>query len=365
MASSSNKVKKSSENGGNSSSSSSSSNNKHRRRRKEQDDLQDEEHVRETKRLRTYSKDDLGSNDNVVVVAATPAAAAAAPTAAAAASKTTTGQRLRTRSMDAAEERKIQIETEEELSPDEWRKEHGISIRAHGAQNSSTSTEFHNLAPFKQFHQAPFCDKILQAFKKSGFEKPTSIQSQAWPIALQNKDMICIAKTGSGKTCGFLLPVFHQHLQTTSQQGGKQNTARTPHYQNSSTRGTKPLLLVLAPTRELSVQILEEATKFGRPLGIRSVCCYGGAAKWPQISALQNGVECIIATPGRLNDLLEMKKCDLSHVKHVVLDEADRMLVRFLVSVSVIECLFVLLFVLRITIVTNFQLSSSPLGYGF
>lgn len=86
------------------------------------------------------------------------------------------------------------------------------------------------------------------------------------------------------------------------------------------------MMLVLAPTRELACQILEETQKFGRPIGIRSVCCYGGAPKYPQIAALDRGVECVIATPGRINDLIEMRKADLSSVKFVVLDEADRML---------------------------------------
>lgn len=86
------------------------------------------------------------------------------------------------------------------------------------------------------------------------------------------------------------------------------------------------MMLVLAPTRELACQILEESQKFGRPIGIRSVCCYGGSPKYPQIKALETGVECVIATPGRINDLIEMKKADLSAVKFVVLDEADRML---------------------------------------
>jgi ATP-dependent RNA helicase DDX5/DBP2 len=89
---------------------------------------------------------------------------------------------------------------------------------------------------------------------------------------------------------------------------------------------TKPVLLVLAPTRELSVQIMEECQKFGRPVGMRSVCCYGGASKYPQIAALERGVEVVIATPGRLNDLLEMRKADLSNIQYLVLDEADRML---------------------------------------
>jgi len=123
--------------------------------------------------------------------------------------------------------------------------------------------------------------------------------------------MICIAKTGSGKTIGFLLPALHQHI------GNRQSIPRG--------QPTAPVLLVLAPTRELAVQIMEEAQKFGRPLGIRSVCCYGGSPKYAQIAALQRGVECIIATPGRLNDLLEMKKANLSSIKYLVLDEADRM----------------------------------------
>ena len=109
-----------------------------------------------------------------------------------------------------------------------------------------------------------------------------------------------------------MLPAFHQFLQ---QQNG-----------NIGRGFCKPKLLTLAPTRELSVQIMEEAVKFGRPLGIRALCCYGGSSKYPQIAALQRGVECIIATPGRLNDLIEMRKVDLSEVQFLVLDEADRML---------------------------------------
>lgn len=133
---------------------------------------------------------------------------------------------------------------------------------------------------------------------------------QSWPIALRGDDMICIAKTGSGKTCGFLLPSIHQHLQS-----GK------------ASRGfRKPVLLVLAPTRELAVQIMDETKKFGRPLGINAVCCYGGSSKFPQIAQLERGVDCVIATPGRINDLLEMKKADLTNIKYLVLDEADRML---------------------------------------
>lgn len=119
--------------------------------------------------------------------------------------------------------------------------------------------------------------------------------------------MICIAKTGSGKTCGFLLPTMHQHLKDGPKRGFR-----------------KPVLLVLAPTRELAVQIMEETRKFGRTVGFTSVCCYGGSSKYPQIAQLERGVDCIIATPGRINDLIEMRKADLSGVKYLVLDEADR-----------------------------------------
>merc|ERR1719446_998081 len=88
----------------------------------------------------------------------------------------------------------------------------------------------------------------------------------------------------------------------------------------------KPVLLVLAPTRELACQIMDETRKFSRSLGIVSVCCYGGSSKFPQIAQLERGVDCVIATPGRINDLLEMKKANLGNIKFLVLDEAERML---------------------------------------
>ena len=81
------------------------------------------------------------------------------------------------------------------------------------------------------------------------------------------------------------------------------------------------MLLILAPTRELAVQIMDETKKFGRPLGMTAVCCYGGSSKYPQIAQLERGVDCVIATPGRMNDLLEMRKADLSGIKYLVLDE--------------------------------------------
>jgi ATP-dependent RNA helicase DDX5/DBP2 len=269
--------------------------NKHKRKTAEVEQLVDEEHKKEISRMRAYSKDLDGENKG-----------GGATTA-----KDDDGnvvKRRRTRSMDKAEEDKAIAAEEKKLSPEEWRKEHTLTLRGHGAHSNSSSFP----APYIEFQDTPFSDRIQLALTSAGFARPTPIQAQAWPLAVEGKDLISIAKTGSGKTCGFLLPVFHHHQQAT---GGQ--------FQRGF---TKPILLVLAPTRELSVQILEEAQKFGRPLGIRSVCCYGGSSKFPQIQALERGVECIIACPGRLNDLIEMKKVDLSNIKYLVLDEADRML---------------------------------------
>jgi superfamily II DNA/RNA helicase len=161
--------------------------------------------------------------------------------------------------------------------------------------------------------------------------------------------MISIAKTGSGKTCGYLLPSIQNYINENpdyskatpssrfgpptaagrgsggGRYGGRGGQGRGGYVQQQ--RGTSiPFLLVLAPTRELACQILVETQKFCRDLHLRAVCCYGGSPKGPQIGAIERGVDCIIATPGRLNDLLEMGKVSLSGIKFVVLDEADRML---------------------------------------
>jgi ATP-dependent RNA helicase DDX5/DBP2 len=277
---------------------------KKRKAAREAESLESEEHKKEINRMRAYSKELDGGDDGAEGRTKSD-------------TKTDDDgkivKRRRTRSMDVAEENKVIAAQEKRLSPDEWRKEHTLSLRGHGEHQNIL--EFP--APYIEFNDSPFSARVKKALTSAGFARPTPIQAQAWPLAVDGKDLISIAKTGSGKTCGFLLPVFHHHEQAT---GGQYN------------RGfVKPILLVLAPTRELSVQILEEAQKFGRPLGIRSVCCYGGSSKYPQIAALQRGIECIIACPGRLNDLIEMKKVDLSGIKYLVLDEADRMLdmVRF------------------------------------
>ncbi|GAB4860655.1 Envelope glycoprotein gp160 [Ancistrocladus abbreviatus] len=163
--------------------------------------------------------------------------------------------------------------------------------------------------PVRMFHEAGFPGYCLDVIAKLGFFEPTPIQSQGWPMALKGRDLIGIAETGSGKTLAYLLPAL-VHVSA----------------QPKLAQGDGPIVLILAPTRELAVQIQEEAVKFGSAAHIRSTCIYGGAPKGPQIRDLKRGVEIVIATPGRLIDMLEAQHTNLKRVTYLVLDEADRML---------------------------------------
>ncbi|CAJ2664313.1 unnamed protein product [Trifolium pratense] len=163
--------------------------------------------------------------------------------------------------------------------------------------------------PILSFHEANFPDYCLDVIAKLGFVEPTPIQAQGWPMALTGRDLIGIAETGSGKTLSYLLPAL-VHVSA----------------QPRLAQGEGPIVLVLAPTRELAVQIQQEAMKFGGRSNIRCTCIYGGAPKGPQIRDLRMGVEIVIATPGRLIDMLEAQYTNLQRVTYLVLDEADRML---------------------------------------
>ncbi|KQK03169.1 hypothetical protein BRADI_2g05990v3 [Brachypodium distachyon] len=163
--------------------------------------------------------------------------------------------------------------------------------------------------PVCDFRDVGFPEYVLQEITKAGFVEPTPIQSQGWPMALKGRDLIGIAETGSGKTLAYLLPaIVHVNAQP----------ILAP--------GDGPIVLVLAPTRELAVQIQQETTKFGASSKIKSTCIYGGVPKGPQVRDLQKGVEIVIATPGRLIDMIESHHTNLRRVTYLVLDEADRML---------------------------------------
>ncbi|TPX39438.1 hypothetical protein SeLEV6574_g07214 [Synchytrium endobioticum] len=163
--------------------------------------------------------------------------------------------------------------------------------------------------PVTHFHEAGFPKYVLAELQSLGFPGPTAIQSQGWPMALSGRDVVGIAQTGSGKTLSYVLPaIVHINAQPPLQ------------------RGDGPIVLILAPTRELAVQIQQECAKFGQSSRIKNTCLYGGAPKGLQIRELERGVEIVIATPGRLIDMLQSKKTNLKRTTYLVLDEADRML---------------------------------------
>ncbi|CAL0331612.1 unnamed protein product [Lupinus luteus] len=164
-------------------------------------------------------------------------------------------------------------------------------------------------AAFKTFAEAGLPEKVLECCK--GFEKPSPIQSRAWPFLLDGRDLIGIAATGSGKTLAFGIPAIMHIMKK-----GK----------NKAARGRNPLCLMLSPTRELAQQISDVMCDAGRSCVVESVCLYGGTSKGPQISALKSGVDIVIGTPGRIQDLIEMGVLSLKEASFVVLDEADRML---------------------------------------
>ncbi|ELR18155.1 ATPdependent RNA helicase DBP2, putative, partial [Acanthamoeba castellanii str. Neff] len=166
--------------------------------------------------------------------------------------------------------------------------------------------------PIVEFSQAGLPRAMVDRLSRNGITRPSSIQTQAIPIALSGRDMVGRAQTGSGKTLAFALPAC-VHI-------GAQPPLRS---------GDGPVGLVLAPTRELALQIQAEVARYallpdGSPL--RSACVYGGASKVPQIKDLRRGVHMLIATPGRLLDLLQMGVTNLERVTYLVMDEADRML---------------------------------------
>ncbi|KAL3330831.1 hypothetical protein AABB24_034584 [Solanum stoloniferum] len=159
----------------------------------------------------------------------------------------------------------------------------------------------------EKFVDAGLPSEVLECCKN--FEKPSPIQSHSWPFLLDGRDFIGIARTGSGKTLAFGIPAI-MHIMS----------------KRKSKKSKNPVCLVLSPTRELAQQISDVLCEAGKPTGVQSVCLYGGVDKHHQKVSLRSGVDIVIGTPGRLQDLMEMGACNLKEVSFVVLDEADRML---------------------------------------
>ncbi len=160
------------------------------------------------------------------------------------------------------------------------------------------------------FESLGLAPALLRALTEQGYTAPTPIQSQAIPIALQGKDLLAGAQTGTGKTAAFALPLL-DHLYITHR---GQAQAKTPR------------ALVLTPTRELAAQVHESIRGYGKYLGVRATTIFGGVGMQPQVDALRRGVEIVVATPGRLIDHMERRSVNLSQIEVLILDEADRML---------------------------------------
>lgn len=162
---------------------------------------------------------------------------------------------------------------------------------------------------YMTFSELQIVEPIHRALAHQNYEKPTPIQSQAIPIVLRGTDLLGLAQTGTGKTAAFAIPIIQQLIEA--------HEPRQPK---------RPRALVLTPTRELAIQVEECFRAYAQYTKLRTAVIFGGVGQNPQIDALRRGVDVLIATPGRLLDLLSQKALTLHDVRHFVLDEADRML---------------------------------------
>lgn len=197
---------------------------------------------------------------------------------------------------------------------------------------------------FKKFNIHPKC---MLAIEAQGFTEPTPIQREAIPIALEGRDVIAVAQTGTGKTLAFALPSL-----TRLAEGMPDRPASSRERPASSTRGVKgrrgavrgsssSRMLVLTPTRELAQQVEKVIAPMAKSLGLRSVCVFGGVGMHPQTQALRAGTEIVIATPGRLLDHISRGHAKFDALSILVLDEGDRMLdMGFLPDIRrIVDCL--------------------------
>lgn len=175
------------------------------------------------------------------------------------------------------------------------------------------------------FKELEITSPILKAITEKGYNQPTPIQEKGIPVALRGRDMLGIAQTGTGKTAAFAIPIL-QHLSAEQATGNRTIAGfQIPGLRRQRTK--KPIrALVLTPTRELAIQIGECFADYGKYTGVAHTTIFGGVKQGPQVEQLEAGVDVLIATPGRLLDLIAQKIIRLDAVTHFVLDEADRML---------------------------------------
>ncbi|RDX74830.1 DEAD-box ATP-dependent RNA helicase 37, partial [Mucuna pruriens] len=189
----------------------------------------------------------------------------------------------------------------------------GINFEAYDDIPVETSGE--NVPPpANTFAEIDLGDALNQNIQRCKYVKPTPVQRYAIPISISGRDLMACAQTGSGKTAAFCFPIISGIM--------REQYVQRPHV----ARTAFPLALILSPTRELSCQIHDEAKKFSYQTGVKVVVAYGGAPITQQLRELERGVDILVATPGRLVDLLERARVSLQMIRYLALDEADRML---------------------------------------
>ncbi|CAM9255961.1 unnamed protein product, partial [Chrysoparadoxa australica] len=187
------------------------------------------------------------------------------------------------------------------LAPNEVEaRRRNLEIRVDGAGGA--------VPPVQSFMHAGLGDTLLTALIKRGFESPTPIQAQSIPVVLSGRDVIGVAKTGSGKTLAYLLPALVHVMD-----------------QREMKKGEGPIVCVLCPTRELATQIYSEAKKFAKVLGAKACAVFGGGGKWEMQKALKEGPEIVVATPGRMMEMIKSHSTNMGRCTMMILDEADRM----------------------------------------
>ena len=216
---------------------------------------------------------------------------------------------------------------EMEKTAQEWRKKWSMNIKG---KNETGDGPYVPPLPWCEFEEVEFTAKTKALMMSAGFTAPTPIQAQAWPVCMEGRDIVSVSRTGSGKTLGFLLPIFQKIRPSVRSMKPARRAKNNKRYNRNDRHvqdGEPPQALILAPTRELAVQIEKEVRIYGRSQGVRSVAVFGGDSKYRQIQEIQrSSPQVICATPGRLQDLCDMGALKLSNITTLVLDEADLML---------------------------------------
>ena len=161
------------------------------------------------------------------------------------------------------------------------------------------------------FKELGLIEPLLEALRKEGYSEPTPVQERSVPVILNHRDLLSCAQTGTGKTAAFALPILQLLFEQFKPEDRTHKKIRT---------------LVLTPTRELAIQVTESFKVYGRYLPLRSMTVFGGVSQREQVQTLRHGVDILIATPGRLLDLMSQRLISLADIQYFVLDEADRML---------------------------------------